>query len=134
MAAAGENWTWGIAAGMPQTVSLTLEKRSESPLRAQFHAGSVLVASSLGARAVVAGRSGVAPYAFFGGGVLYITEGDGGGDTGATGFAWGGAGLRFATAALTWFVELGILAGMDEDIMTSSTTPAAAAGVAFGKR
>ena len=132
---ANGTWTWGLAAGVPQTVAVTAERRGESSARLQLHGGTVVVASSLGVRAVIISRDGgFAPYAFIGAGMLHVAEGEGGGGTGWTGYAWGGAGLRVPTGPLAWFTELGVVLGMDTGQGYSSAVPAVAIGVAFGRR
>lgn len=130
---AGETWTWGVAVGSPQTIAATLEKRTDSPVRIQGHAGTLLVASSLGIRVLaLPWRGGFAPYAFLGAGIFNIVEGDGGGAMGTTGYGWGGVGFRLPTRGLTWFAELGFLWGMNEDKGYESPLPGLAIGVGFG--
>lgn len=122
-----------MAVGFPQCLAVTLERVSDSPAGLQFHAGTVLVASSVGARLLIVRRHSVAPYAFFGGGVLHVAEGEGGGGTGATGYGWVGAGLRLGTGSLTWFGELGVVFGLDEGKGYDAAAPTLAVGVAFGR-
>lgn len=138
-AAAAEDaraWTWGTALGSPQLIAVTLERSADTPVRIQAHAGTIFfLASSLGVRLlVVSSGHRAAPYAFAGGGIFNIVEGDGGGALGSTGYGWGGAGIRFSTGALTWFAELGGMWGMDTSKGYESALPALALGVGFGGR
>jgi len=131
---AGDGWTWGVAAGSPQVLAVTLEQRVDSPVRVQGHAGTILLMSSVGLRALLlSSREGIAPYAFLGAGILHIAEGDGGGAIGSTGHGWGGVGARFPTGPLTWFGELGVLWGLNTDKGYESALPALALGVGFGR-
>ncbi len=131
---ASSRWTWGLAAGIPQTLAVTLERSGEAAVRGQLHAGTILFASSLGGRLMLMSsrRRMVSPYAFFGAGLFYVAEGDAGGAVGGTGYGWAGAGLRVRTGPLAWFGELGVLFGMDTAKDYDSATGAGAVGVGFG--
>lgn len=133
---APSRWTWGVAAGFPQTLAVTAERHGASAARLQLHAGTFfLAASSIGARMVlISPTRGFAPYAFFGGGVFHIAEGEGGDAVGATAFGWVGAGLRIPTGPLRWFFEIGATLGKDTGNGYESTGPAGAVGVSFGRK
>jgi hypothetical protein len=132
-ARAESGWTVGLGAGWPQMVALTAERHGESSARLQLHAGTFVVGVSVGARLVLISQErGVKPYGFMGGGMLNVAEGEGGGGTGWTPFAWTGLGVRAPTGPVTWFLETGAAFGMDEDQGYTSPSPAGAIGVAFG--
>jgi hypothetical protein len=79
-AAAARDWTWGVAIGSPQLLAATLETRANATLRVQCHAGTLIVLSSVGIRAVMLSRrEGIAPYVYLGAGIVHTAEGEGGG-------------------------------------------------------
>lgn len=132
-AAAARDWTWGVAIGSPQVLAVTLETRADATLRVQCHAGTLLVLSSVGIRAVMLSpREGIAPYVYLGAGIVHTAEGEGGGPQGSTGYGWGGVGARLPQRGVTWFVELGVQGGMDTGRGYESWLPSVAIGIAFG--
>jgi hypothetical protein len=133
-AAASVHSAWGVAVGWPQVVAVTGEWRREgAAVGIQCHAGTLVLVSSAGIRAVVVpSREGIAPYLYLGGGILHIAEGESGGGVGLTGYGWGGVGARLRHGRVTWFAELGVLGGMDTSKGYESWLPCGAIGIAFG--
>jgi hypothetical protein len=137
-ARAGENAdgpggvAWGITAGSPQLIGLTLETHQNRSLRLQGSVGTVILASSLTGRVVLTHISGkVRPFVFAGGGLFNVGEGDGGGARGTTGFVWGGGGLAVPMRSIRLFAELGMMGAMDRDKGYESPLPTVAMGILF---
>jgi hypothetical protein len=124
---------WGVAAGSPQLIALTLETHLNRTLRFQASFGTIVFASAITGRLVLTRISGNArPYAFVGGGLFNVSEGDGGGALGTTGFFWGGGGMAVSIRSMRLFGEIGIMGGQDEDKGFESPLPAIAVGILFG--
>lgn len=125
--------TWGLAVGAPQILAITLEGDMGSRFRIQGNAGTLLLLSSAGIRALLVSRGrGTKPYAYAGGGILNIAEGEGGGAQGTTGFGWFGVGIRFPLGSWQAFAELGALGGLNQSLGYEPWLPSIAIGVAFG--
>ena len=125
---------WGVVAGIPQLIALTLETHQNRPLRMQVSAGTVVLASSMTGRLVFTRTSGsFRPYMFAGGGLFNVSEGDGGGAVGTTTFAWGGVGLTVPVRSLRLYYEVGFMGGLDTDKGFAAESPALAIGVMFGQ-
>jgi hypothetical protein len=123
---------WGVTAGSPQMIALTLETHQNRSLRLQVNAGTIILASSLTCRVLLTRLSGDArPYAFLGGGLLHIAECEGGGGCGATGLVWGGGGLAVPVGSVRLFGEIGIMGGMDRDKGYEPAAPAV--GILFAR-
>ena len=128
-----DGWTWGVAVGMPQLVALTLEKNMDAGFRIQGHASTLLLLSSAGIRAMMMSPGpGAKPYAYVGGGVFHIAEGEGGGAQGTTGYGCGGVGVRFIGRRWQVYGEVGAMGGLDRSDGYEAWQPSVAVGVAFG--
>ena len=122
---------WGVAAGIPQLIALTLETHQNRPLRLQVSAGTIVLASSMTGRLVFTRTSGsFRPYMFAGGGLFNVSEGDG--PLGTTTFAWVGYGLTVPVRSLRLYYEVGFMGGLDADKGFAAQSPALAMGVMFG--
>jgi hypothetical protein len=127
-------FAWGIAAGAPQLLAVTLETPRHGKLRLQASVSPLLLINSVTGRAAVTRSSGtVRPYAYGGGGLLNVSEGDGGGALGTTGFLWAGGGIAAPWSRYRWYGELGVLWGMDTDKGFESAIGALAVGLWFGR-
>jgi hypothetical protein len=85
----------GAGIGIPHFLGPVIEIGSNSVIRFQASGSLLLIINSATARIVVGEPVvGTRPYAFAGGGILDIEEGDGGSYVGATKFFWFGGGLR----------------------------------------
>ena len=123
---------WGVAAGVPQLISLTLETHQDRPLRLQVSAGTIVLASSMTGRLVLTRTSGrFRPYMFAGGGLFNVSVGDGA--HGTTTFAWGGYGLTVPVRSLRLYSEVGFMGGLDTEKGFAAEGPTLAFGVMFGQ-
>lgn len=85
----------GAAIGIPHFLGPVIEIGSNSVVRFQASGSLLLIINSATARIVIGEPVvGTRPYAFAGGGILDIEEGDGNSYVGATRFFWFGGGLR----------------------------------------
>jgi hypothetical protein len=129
-----ESVVWGLTAGSPQMIALTLETHQDGPLRLQVNFGTIVLASSVTCRLLLTRVSGdVRPYAFLGGGMLHVGECEGDGGCGATGLVWGGGGIAVPVGSVRLFGEIGVMGGMDESKGYESPAPAVAAGILFAR-
>jgi hypothetical protein len=125
---------WGVTAGSPQLLALTLETHQNRSLRFQASLSTVVLASSLTGRVLLTRISGSArPYGFVGGGLFNVGEGDGGGARGTTGLVWSGGGLSVPIRSLRLFAEIGIMGGLDKDKGFESPLPTVAVGILFAR-
>jgi hypothetical protein len=125
---------WGITAGAPQLIALTLETHQNRSLRLQTSLSTVILASSLTGRVLFTRISGtVRPYVFVGGGLFNVGEGDGGGARGTTGLVWSGGGVAVPVRSMRLFGEIGIMGGLDRDKGYESPLPTVAVGLLFAR-
>ncbi len=123
---------WGVTAGIPQLLALTLETHQNRPLRLQVSVGTIVQASSMTGRLVFTRTSGsFRPYIFAGGGLFNVSEGDGA--LGTTTFAWGGYGLTVPVRSLRLYCEVGFMGGLDTEKGFAAGGPSLAMGVMFGQ-
>ena len=124
-------WWVGAAIGSPQILAITVERRVTRGLHLQGHAGTALLANSVGARALFMPVSySVTPYLFGGAGYFFTIfdwhlDDD---DLYAT-YAWWGGGMRFPIKRFLFFVEVGDVIELDDD--EDVLPDAFAAGILF---
>ncbi len=125
---------WGITAGSPQLIGLTVETHQNQSLRLQGSVSTVILASSLTGRLLFTRISGrVRPFVFAGGGLFHVGEGEGGGGFGTTGFVWGGGGLAVPIRSIRLFGEIGIMGGLDREKGYESPLATLAMGILFAR-
>jgi hypothetical protein len=123
---------WGVTVGSPQWVALTLETNQGDPVRFQLSLSTIILYTSFTSRIILMRPSGrIQPYGFIGGGLLYTAVSDWGTASGATGFYWGGGGLRYSFGRAAIFGELGYYAGMATSKGYEASETAYAAGILF---
>ncbi len=104
-----------LSVGIPQTISIGYEHAVASPLQLQVNVGSIILASGLNGRVlVVPDQWRLQPYAFVGGGLLYVWTQESDNADGWTGFTWLGAGLRLKISRFLLFGELGEISNLNE--------------------
>lgn len=125
---------WGITAGSPQLIGLTVETHQNRSIRLQACVGTVILAHSLTGRVLFTRISGrVRPFVFAGGGLFSISEGEGGGARGTTGLLWSGGGLAVPMRSMRLFAEIGIMGGLDRDKGYESPLPTVAVGILLAR-
>lgn len=124
-------WWLGAAIGSPQILALTVERRVTRGFHLQGHAGTALLANSVGVRALVMPVSyAVTPYLFGGAGYFFSIFGwELDDDDHYATYAWWGGGMRFPIKRLLFFVEIGDVIELDND--ENVLPDAGAAGVLF---
>lgn len=125
---------WGGTVGFPQLLALTFETHQDGPLRIQASASPLLLINSATARLILTRTNGRArPYVYGGGGVFNISEGEGGGPLGTTGFLWAGGGVSTRIHRFQLFADVGVMGGMDTAKGFESMLPAFGFGVCLAR-
>lgn len=97
----------GLSAGIPQGLALTYDTPLDGRVRFQAHLFTLLVYTSVGARAILPVPDWpVRPYAFGGFGLTHQAVGRYDAPAGGAGFLWWGGGIRWWMGPVLGFVEL----------------------------
>jgi hypothetical protein len=136
-AADGPYRALGVAAGIPQIAALVYEHGLAPNVSLGFNAGGLIIANALGVRLLYGSHeTGLHPYLFTGGVVVYMYALDGVAD-GSQGYFWSGAGLNMWYRRAGLFAEGGLLLagredrGFDKDSLVFPIDPVVSAGLKF---
>ncbi|MEZ5064426.1 MAG: hypothetical protein R3B81_06795 [bacterium] len=119
----------GVSFGFPYAFAFSYEHRVDEYVSLSFHAGSLIVAGSVGARAIVGAQDGTGLYAFGGGGWGYVLAIESAGAS--TLFAFEGLGARYCPGTIGPFMEIGLAQVVRWEQLGTPVLPVAAVGLLF---
>ncbi|MCA9752619.1 MAG: hypothetical protein KC591_10535 [Gemmatimonadetes bacterium] len=119
----------GVSSGFPYAFAFSYEQRVAEAVSVSLHAGSLIVAGSVGMRAIVGAQDGTGLYAFGGGGWGYVLAIESPGVS--TLFAFEGLGARYCPGTIGPFAEVGLAQVARWDELGTPVLPVAAVGLLF---
>jgi hypothetical protein len=124
---------WGLGVGIPYTIAITHQRPLLKHMAVEAHAGTILAATSVGARVIVGQTERNGFYGYGGGGLLISpilnseNSEDPRSDSGLYPYGWTGVGAQAGNDDVRLFLEGGLMFSIDA--LSSGPIPTIAGGI-----